>query len=347
MKEKSLRQAAISLNRFKRKAVNLSDEALVETTLLGNHLPLLVQPKVTGFDPVGWIAANRDFVNERLLQHGAVLFRNANLRDVPTFECFLKTLCGDLLEYRERSSPRNRVEGFIYTSTEYPANESIFLHNENSYQKTFPLKVAFFCVVAPERGGQTPLADVRRVYERIPVPVRQKFADRKVMYVRNFRDGLGLSWPTVFQTDNKAEVEEYCRRAGIEVEWRAGGGLRTRQVRPAIARHPRTGEMVWFNHATFFHVSTLPLSVRECLLRDFGEEDLPNNTYYGDGSPIEPATLDELRQIYAGETVAFEWRKGDLLLLENMLVAHGRSPFQGERKIVVGMAESYKLEANA
>jgi alpha-ketoglutarate-dependent taurine dioxygenase len=114
--------------------------------------------------------------------------------------------------------------------------------------------------------------------------------------------------------------------------------LTTRQIRPAVARHPRTGEMVWFNHATFFHVSTLASSIRDALLSQFSEEDLPNNTYYGDGGPIEPGVLDELRAAYAEATRTFTWQTGDLLLLDNMLMAHAREPFTGPRSILVGLA---------
>jgi alpha-ketoglutarate-dependent taurine dioxygenase len=339
------KQSRPSLAGFKRKAARSLSEQSVKTEQLGNSsLPIVISPVIEGLDPWEWAAANRDFLREKLLQHGGLLLRGFGLTDVAGFERFMKVASGELQEYRERSSPRSRVEGNIYTSTEYPANQSIFLHNENSYQKFFPLKIGFFCVVPPVRGGETPIADVRKVFQRISTATREKFATRKVMYVRNFRNGFGIPWQTVFQTEDKAKVEEYCAQANIQVEWRENNGLRTRQIRPAIGRHPQTGEMAWFNHATFFHISTLPLDIRECLLREFKEEDLPSNTYYGDGLPIEEATLDELREIYASETVMFQWQKGDLLMLENMLVAHGRAPFKGERKIVVAMAEPYSLE---
>src|SRR6185295_14100684 len=95
--------------------------------------------------------------------------------------------------------------------------------------------------------------------------------------------------------------------------------------------HPNTGEEVWFNHAAFFHVSTLDPIVRDVLLETIGEENLPNNTYYGDGSPIESSVLEEIRAAYAQEIVAFPWQEGDILMLDNMLVAHGRSPYSGPR----------------
>jgi alpha-ketoglutarate-dependent taurine dioxygenase len=156
--------------------------------------------------------------------------------------------------------------------------------------------------------------------------------------VRNYGDGFGLPWQTVYQTEDKAEVEAHCQRSGIELEWKDGNRLRTRAVRNAVARHPDSGELCWFNHATFFHVSTLTPSIREALLEEFSEEDLPTNTYYGDGSPIEPDALDHLRSCYHAETISFPWQVGDLLMLDNMMTAHGRAPFKGERKVLVGMS---------
>jgi alpha-ketoglutarate-dependent taurine dioxygenase len=136
-------------------------------------------------------------------------------------------------------------------------------------------------------------------------------------------------------------VEQYCHENDIQWEWKDGNRLRTRQVRPAVARHPRTGEMVWFNHATFFHVSTLEPTIRETLLAEFKEEDLPNNTYYGDGSPIESAVLDELREAYQQEMVPIAWQERDILMLDNMLTAHARAPFVGPRKVLVAMADLF------
>jgi alpha-ketoglutarate-dependent taurine dioxygenase len=159
------------------------------------------------------------------------------------------------------------------------------------------------------------------------------------MYVRNFGDGFGLAWQDVFQTADKQAVERHCRAKGIETEWKEGDRLRTRAVRRALARHPKTGELVWFNHATFFHLSTLEPTVRQALLEEFEESELPTNTYYGDGSAIDPEVLEQLRAAYDAEIVRFPWQEGDLLMLDNMLVAHGRAPFSGPRQILVGMAE--------
>jgi alpha-ketoglutarate-dependent taurine dioxygenase len=193
---------------------------------------------------------------------------------------------------------------------------------------------------AAASGGETPIADTRKVLARISASVRNKFIADGYRYVRNFGNGLGLSWQTAFQTGDRRAVEDYCRRNDIEWEWKGGDRLRTSQVRPVLARHPVSSEPVWFNHATFFHVYTLDPMIRSRLLNDFGIEDFPNNTYYGDGSEIDPDIMCELRSAYEEEKVTFQWHEGDVLMLDNMLVAHGRGPYKGARKVVVGMSGS-------
>ena len=335
----------VSRGAFERKAFSISATELVKTAAMepGRSLPLLAQPAVKGVDLIGWVANNRGLIEAQLFEHGAILFRGFDICTVSGFEQFIRTISGELLEYKERSSPRSAVSGRIYTSTDYPADQPIFLHNENSYQHIWPMKIFFFCVTPARQGGETPIADCRKVLHHIAPEIKERFERKKWMCVRNFGDGFGIPWQTVFQTTDKNVVEAYCHRADIECEWKIDNRLRTRQIRPAISVHPRTGEMVWFNHLAFFHVSTLPSSVREALLLEFAEEDLPTNTYYGDGTLIEPEVLDEIRSAYAQETTSFPWQEGDLLMLDNMLTAHSRTPFTGSRKVVVGMSEPAAL----
>ncbi|MCA1566103.1 MAG: TauD/TfdA family dioxygenase [Acidobacteria bacterium] len=343
MADTKLEEVALpKLAGIKRKAIGLSQTSLIKSGRLteGGTLPLVVEPSVRSVNLIDWAAHNRDFIQKHLDESGGILFRNYDIRNAAEFEKFAAAASGsELLEYRERSSPRSQISGNIYTSTDYPADQSIFLHNENSYQQTWPLKIFFYCAQAATEGGETPIADTRRVLARISPQTRERFREKKWMYVRNFNERFGLPWQTVFQTTDKAVVEDYCRRNNIEVMWREDNRLTTRAVRPAITRHPRTGEDVWFNHATFFHVTTLEPTIRDVFLNAFKEEDYPANTYYGDGSPIEASVLDELHEAYSAETVSFTWQEGDILMLDNMLASHGRAPYSGARKILVAMAD--------
>lgn len=304
-------------------------------------LPLVIEASIGGVNLAAWAEPSRSFIEQQLLEHGAVLFRGFCVRSAPEFEQFIKAVCGEAMKYQERSSPRSEVGGNVYTSTDYPPRQSIFPHNEHSYSRTFPARISFFCLKPAQQGGETPIADCRKILKRIATETVDKFIEKKWMYLRNYGDGYGLPWQTVFQTTDRGSVEEYCRKNLIEFEWKDHNRLRTWQVRPAVIRHPRTGELVWFNHATFFHVTTLDSRIRNALSSLFKEEDLPNNTYYGDHEPIEQSVLDQLRNAYLQETVSFPWQQGDVLMLDNMLTAHSRKPYSGPRKILVAMAEPY------
>jgi alpha-ketoglutarate-dependent taurine dioxygenase len=324
-----------------RKSVRIASLVATRSLYADKDIPLLVEPSVDGVDLIAWAERNRALVEEYVQKHGAILFRGFGIRTTANFEQFIRASAGELLEYADQTSPRHKVSGNVYTSTDYPASQSIFLHNESSYAAVWPLRIFFFCVSPADEGGETPIADVRKVLSRIPAYIKERFAEKGWMLVRNFGAGIGLPWQTVFQTTEQKAVEDYCRQGGITFEWKSSGQLRTRQIRKAIVNHPRTGEPVWFNHATFFHSSTVQADIRQMLLSQYSERQLPYQTYYGDDSEIEPETLETLRAAYQQETVTFTWQAGDILMLDNMLVAHGRNPFTGPRKIVAGMAQPF------
>jgi len=328
------------LRLVQRKPVSASAPDLITTEYLaGGPLPLVIRPSSEPLNLAVWAAHNRGLIEDHLLNHPAILFRGFKVEDVNEFEWFIGSVSAETLEYKERSSPRSQVSGKIYTSTEYSASQAIFPHNENSYQLNWPTKIFFFCLIPASQGGETPIVDSRKVFQRLSPELRERFMRKQVMYVRNFGAEFGLRWSFTFQTTDKKAVEDYCRENELRYEWRDGDRLRTEAIRPVVVRHPRTGEWSWFNHATFFHYSTLDPLMREALLSELGEENLPNNTYYGDGSPIEPEVMEELRAAYREETVRFPWQAGDVLMLDNLLVAHGRMPYSGARKVVVGMAD--------
>jgi alpha-ketoglutarate-dependent taurine dioxygenase len=331
----------------RRRPIRLTETALVTTRYLAEDresFPLVVEPNVEGLDLAAWSQNNRAFIESELLKHGAILFRNFAVDSPARFQQFARTLAPDLLDYLERAATRREVAKNIYTSTEYPADQAIPLHHEMSYSHNWPTKIWFHCAQPAREGGATPIANDRQVFKLIDPVIKEEFLRKKVMYVRNFGGGLDLSWQEVFQTNDRAAVEEYCRHARMTCEWREGDRLRTRAVRQTVATHPRTWETVWFNHAHMFHVSNVEQSAREALLAHFKDDELPRNAFYGDGSPIESSVLSEIRQVYTEAAIAFRWQKGDVLLLDNFLASHGREPFTGPRSVLVAMAELFTSE---
>ena len=309
--------------------------------------PLLAQATTSGLRLLDWIHEHRGAVQKEVTKHGAVLLRDFQVDGQAEFVAVVDYLFGKKLNYVYRTTQRTQVESGVYTATDYPAHLTIQFHNENSYQRDWPMNLAFFCVTAPDEGGETPIADTLAVTSRIDPEVKRKFRQKKVMYVRNYHPGFDIPWQTVFQSDDRKEVESYCEQHEITWEWRGKDWLRTQQVCHAVATHPRTGQEIWFNQAHMFHSSSLEERTRKALLGFFGEEGLPRNSYYGDGERIEEAALANIRSAFRSEGLVFKWQPRDLLLLDNMLFSHSRNSYKGERKILVCMANPYSTAAKA
>ncbi len=302
---------------------------------------------LTGSGPLPeWLRQHEEEVRVTLTRVGAVMLRGFDVGDVTEFDRVRTALFLRSAQYVEGATPRRQLSEHVFTSTEFPATETIALHNENSYATTWPGVLLFCCLQPPASGGATPVADVRRVLARLGRPLVRSFVSRGGwMLTRTYSPWLGLGWRTAFGTQSRADVDEYCARSDVEVEWLDDDVLRTRQVRPVLARHPATGETVWFNHVRFWHPAFLPEESRLALEEEFGPDGLPYCTRYGDGSAVPDEVALEIDAAYEAEKAALPWEQGDVMLVDNMLAAHGRESFTGQRKVVVGMGEPVSGDA--
>ena len=309
-------------------------------------LPLLVEAggAVAGSREtlVDWAGANRARLDDWLHAAGAVLFRGFGLKGTEAFRAVCCAIRPELAAYVGGDSPRDSVADRVYTSTEFPPELEIALHNELSYGGWWPKRLFFTCQIAAETGGETPIADGRAIYANLDPAVRHKFEERGVTYIQHLRDesgppGPGKSWQETFETQNKAAVEAYCHDSGMDFDWTARG-LSTTILRPGVTQHPVTGESVWFNQADQWHGSAGSAKHQE--MEDFGggEKALPCHARFGDGSEIGEDDLAAVRAAYRASEVLFPWREGDLLVLDNEMALHGRKPFTGKRRNLVAMA---------
>jgi non-ribosomal peptide synthetase component F/alpha-ketoglutarate-dependent taurine dioxygenase len=330
------------------KTIQLPQARVVQQGFLQADVPfpLVLQPNFTEVDSgvdcridlADWVGSHREQIETDLLHYGAILFRGFDLRAIAEFERLAQTLCPELFgEYGDL--PRAGVSGKVYSSTPYPADQAILFHNESSHLNLYPLKIWFYCVQPAQQGGETPIVDCRQVYQHLSPETRERFAQKQLMYVRNYIKGLDVRWQDFFHTSDPAVVEAYCDQAGMEFEWLENDGLRTRQIRPAIAQHPKTHDWVFFNQIQLHHPAFLDASTQNSLLSLLGEENVPRQVYYGDGSAIESEVLAEIQAVYQRLEHRFPWEAGDVLMLDNLLTAHSRKPYVGARQIVVALGE--------
>ncbi|WP_330241208.1 TauD/TfdA family dioxygenase [Streptomyces sp. NBC_00525] len=302
--------------------------------------PVVLAPTDTRDLPQA-LAGHREETETLLTRHGAVLFRGFDMGTPEDFVCFGHAASETRLAYTYRSTPRSTVTDGVFTTTEYPADQEIALHCENAYQRTWPRKLAFFCHTAATTGGETPLADLRKVTAALDSGLLRRFERHGVRYIRHYRPHIDLPWQTVFQTDSREGVAAYCADHGIDHTWLDDTTLRTAQTSQGVAHHPLTGERVVFNQAHLFHSSNLPPETARALTSLYGPEGLPRNATYGDGTPFAAGELATVREAFAGAQVAFPWQAGDVLLVDNMRMAHGRRPYTGPRRVLATLMEAH------
>jgi alpha-ketoglutarate-dependent taurine dioxygenase len=314
-----------------------------------NWRPLELGPSDTGTD------ASADGLVEHLTRHGdlegllaenkAVVFRGFQVAP-GRLDSVLDLLLPNRLAYVHGNSPRTKVGANVYTSTEYPPEYTISMHNEMSYAHAWPSRLAFYCETAPATGGATPVVDGVRWLEALDDEVREAFAGG-VRYTQNLHDGYGLgkSWQQTFETEDRDEVEKFLSGAEAEWQWKPDGGIRVAQVRRATTAHPVTGTEVWFNQADQWHVAGLGDETAATLARILPPEELPQSVTFADGSPIPAEYVLQIRDRGLDSAVDVDWRQGDLLLIDNVLVGHGRRPFTGSRRVLVAMCD--RAEASA
>jgi alpha-ketoglutarate-dependent taurine dioxygenase len=281
-----------------------------------------------------WIKENHEVCQQNLLEYGAILFRGFDINNAPDFRSAVNAWSDDLLKYTFQSTPRSKIAEGVYTSTEYPKELAIPQHNENSYTTAWPEQLWFYCEDDRFSGGETPLTDSRHVIQALPPAVVDRFVQKQLLYVRNYNEFIDLPWKTVFQTDDKNEVEQFCRDNDIRLSWN-GHNLTTKQLAQVWVTHPVTKDAVWFNQAHLFHHSSADPALKR-MMDEIGVP-LARNVVHGDDSEISIEDLTSIREVYEQLQTKFTWKKGDVLLIDNLLVSHGRNPYWGQRKVLVAM----------
>ena len=304
--------------------------------------PPILRAEATG-DVPGWAAEHRDALRTVIAEHGSVLVRGLGLRDAAEVGAVFARLASGLMAEKEAFASRRTYSDGVYSSSTWPANQPMCMHHELSYTLEFPGLMLFACLRAPTDGGATAVADSPIVLDALPPELVKRFERQGWLLTRTYNEEIGASVAEAFGTDDRGAVEHYCHANAIEFQWQPDGGLRTRQRRSAVVRHPVTGQRCWFNQIAFLNEWTIDPEVREFLVDVYGSDGLPFNTYFGNGDPIGEDVVALLNSAYEANTAREPWQAGDLMLVDNVRTAHSREPFTGPREVLVAMADAVHL----
>jgi hypothetical protein len=321
----------------------MEKELFLKDSPMAGTFPLMIQPGSDGKGLVEWIQANRSGFEQDLENYGGILLRGFGVRTAEDFNLFMKCFNTDPLPYMFRSSPRQELDSRlrnIYLSTSYPNERRIEMHSESSYSRVWGRKIVFCCLQPAEEGGETPIADTRKVLKEIKPELVEKFRQKGVKYRRNLLPDLGMPWQEVFQTTDKAVAGSICLKYNITHTFKDKDHMVIEWTKPAVYRHPVSGVETWFNHILFFNKFSRYEELGLAHDEDFPDEWLTSNTYFGDGSEISYDEYLDIRNAYRKNTIVIPYRQGDIIFLDNMLAAHGRNPYKGDRVIATAIIEA-------
>lgn len=307
-----------------------------------NKYPMTITFKEGSMEEfLAYYEENKEFIEDRLRNVGAIHVVGINIDNVDKFGTLMKNLCPKAPDFLDGNSSRGKYSSNVYNASEYDEASIVRLHTEFSYSNVYPKKIFFCCQNPASTGGQTTVGDCKKALELIEPEIVKAFDEKEIIYIRNLHSGggLGPSWQEAFETEDKDFMEAYCKENGIEVSWKANGIVRLTQRRPAIRKHPVTGDRLWFNQVDQFFPAIYGEEIYETLLEmNGGEKDaLPMFSRFADGTEIKKEYIENIIKVLDDITIPVPWQKGDLLMVDNMTALHGRLPFTGPRKILASM----------
>ncbi|SED97229.1 Taurine dioxygenase, alpha-ketoglutarate-dependent [Streptomyces sp. 2112.3] len=307
-----------------------------EPTLDAGRTPLLEVPGAD-FETLSGPA-----VRDLVARHGALLVRGLGLNAPADLARAARWLGVTAMTEREGFTSRTDHGDGVYSASQWPADEPMCMHHELSYAVEVPSLALFGCLTAPASGGATAVADARTLLRTLPAGLVERFEREGWLLDRDYRE-VGVSRLEAFGSEDRAEADAYCAGHAIAHEWLADGALRTRQRRAAVVAHPVTGERLWFNQIAFLNELTLDPAVREYLTSFYGPGALPFNTGFGDGEAITEDVIETINAAYTAATSREPWQTGDLLVVDNLRMAHSREAYQGDREVVALFGDPVRL----
>jgi alpha-ketoglutarate-dependent taurine dioxygenase len=300
-----------------------------------------------------WMADNHEAIEATLLSFGAIVWRGFPLADTDDFLAAMARFTTYAKGYAGGTSNRKPIKGAAMEATRTPPDVYIQLHQEMSYMPGSPRALAFYCKHAPESGGETVICDMRGLLEELPEATRRKLEQLGARYVRNLRSAevedwradpeiRHATWQYWFDSDDRQEVSAKLTERGTQYRWNEDGSLTFWNNEPATTLHPVTGDLLYFNqlNSQIQNAWTIGKERADMFDRLYGDHtDRPYSVSFGNGEPFTEEDYLVARDLFEGRKIAFAWRSGDIMLLDNRLVAHGRHPFTGERDVQVMLFE--------
>ena len=234
---------------------------------------------------------------------------------------------------------------FLDAGVGSPAAQPVEFHNEMAYSASFPECVSFALFERSAEGGVTLLCDNEAVSRQISTGLRARLSTG-VRYIRVLHDEAERSDPTFYSSWQGAfecdRLEDAFATASASecgvLEWQDGSTGRGRgrpRLRhtlwaPTSVTHPRLGAL-YFGSILNRHAAACHVGDAHPVFGQLAPEERPYQCVWADGAPLSAAELTELRELHASATIEVPLKSGELVVIDNLRLAHGRTPYRGRR----------------
>lgn len=344
----------------------------IDPLLPDRPIPVVVSPRPSGRQDFAFLLSfvkdNCAAINKVIGETGAVLFRGFEVRTAEQFEQIALLIKPNLSKQYLGTSPRTSTSEYTFTASEIGPSKPVAAHCEMAFLPNSKPERIFFCCLQPsEYGGETPIVRVDHVLRDMPARVRSRFEAQGVRYVRNYAGKASAKslnpfqlkpWEDVFETTDPREIQKMCDRDGVAASFSNDGkDLRLSNTQPAILAHPQSKIPVWSSHAAVFNIWGPFIEMTQVLRYRwdwrtaifglivwiltitmkfiYSAEQQAMNSFYGDGVELSYSDIKAISDATWKNYAVYKWQKGDIVAVDNNLVAHGRLPFRGSRKRVV------------
>ena len=324
------------------------------------NLPLIISPQQSKIASskalILWLSKHQEIIAGLIKKYGAIKFRGFQIDDIKAFEQIVEAALGSKTEdYIGGDGSRDKLEGAknVYTSTKANESYNIGLHQERSLNPQMPDFISFYCAKAPLPGtGQTTLARAEEITERLKQKsFWEKYVNKNLKYILRFPpkghlinkiDPTHKTWHQLLGIEEKLTLSQ-CREKAEEIsktreftyQWDGNWYVKS-QTAPATREHPyKPGEQLWMNQIHFSKltpelVGNFFLSMMAKLIYLF-PRTWRSDVSLEDGTSIPDQDIKDIFQTLKDHETKCDWQKGDVLLLDNRTIMHGRAPSDAKK----------------
>lgn len=292
---------------------------------------------VSSGDLPSYIAANKAMLDRQLAASGALLMRGFDVHGPQDFDDAVASYGEEGFTYAQSLSNAVRVNVTprVFTANEAPPETSIYLHHEMAQTPIYPSKLFFYCEIAADDGGATPICRsdllLDALKEQAPDLVAA-FAEKGVRYTNvmpahdDAGSGQGRSWRSTLNAQSTEDAEARLAALGYDWQWMDDDSLRARTPVLDAVRTLDDGRQVFFNQ----------------LIAAFrgwkdSRNDPSKSISFGDDTPVTADDMKLAIEISDALTYDVQWQAGDVVLIDNFLAMHGRRPYVGKRRVLASL----------